>query len=628
MADGNDVRMSDGLINLVANLGTARDKAASSTYGMPCVNEVQLTNAYRGSWVAQKIVRLPALDAVRNWRSWNAEKNDVTRIEAEETRLGLQAKLFWCKVLARLYGGGAILIGDGSPDPSKPLDPAKMGKGGIKYLTVIPRRQLTAKEIVRDVSSEYFGKPGMYMATGPKIGEGGGYRQIDIHPSRLVVQYGRQLPDDDMMIGGYVDLGWSDSILTSTMQTCLDADATAANVTSLIYEAKVDCISIPNLSKIVNDPKELALLTKRFGVAATLKAINGTLLLDGGQGGTGGETWEQKQISVQGLPDVVLSAFQLVAGGSDIPLTRFIGQSPGGLSGKGESEERNYAQSIAGIQKLELNPGMTILNECIIRSALGSRPDGIWYTWSPISESTDAERADIAVKISTTIKNLSDSKTIPLDALTKSSVNLLVESGVMPGLDEAVEELPVDEQGSPGNAADDLAAAGLDPETGKPIPRTTPVADALPRTLYVRRDLVNVDEFHKWAVDQGFEDVVTDAHVAIAYSWQPVDWMKVGGGGSWTENDKGQIVVRPGGPRVVEPLGSAGAIVLLFNSSDLAYRHMMIREAGASWDYEEYQPHVTITYSKSPPDLTTVEPYRGKLVFGPEIFEEVSPRQP
>lgn len=64
------------------------------------------------------------------------------------------------------------------------------------------------------------------------------------------------------------------------------------------------------------------------------------------------------------------------------------------------------------------------------------------------------------------------------------------------------------------------------------------------------------------------------------------------------------------------------ATVLLFSSSDLQWRHMAIREAGASWDHPEYQPHVTISYEFDG-ELSEVEPYRGKIELGPEIFEEI-----
>ena len=107
-----------------------------------------------------------------------------------------------------------------------------------------------------------------------------------------------------------------------------------------------------------------------------------------------------------------------------------------------------------------------------------------------------------------------------------------------------------------------------------------------------------------------------------AFSRVAVDWMKAGQ--AWNNEKNGYLLVEPGGARLVEKLGDKGAVVLLFNSSELAWRHEAIRrDAGASWDYPEYQPHVTITYAGGDIDLSKVEPYRGKLLFGPEIFQEL-----
>lgn len=146
-----------------------------------------------------------------------------------------------------------------------------------------------------------------------------------------------------------------------------------------------------------------------------------------------------------------------------------------------------------------------------------------------------------------------------------------------------------------------------------------------PRPLYVRRDLVNVAEFHAWAKEAGFPEVVEDAHVTVAYSRQPVDWFAMGT--DWHDrrgDGSGEFVVPSGGPRKVDRLGDQGAVVLHFDSDEIRWRHESMRERGASWDYEGFHPHVTITY-RAPEglDLETVVPYAGKLVFGPEIFEPI-----
>lgn len=148
----------------------------------------------------------------------------------------------------------------------------------------------------------------------------------------------------------------------------------------------------------------------------------------------------------------------------------------------------------------------------------------------------------------------------------------------------------------------------------------TDTAKAEPRTLYVRRNVVNASEIIDWAKAQGFQKTVpaSEMHVTITFSRALVDWVKMG------EAYSEKIEVGAGGPRVVEPLGDKGAVVLQFASSELAWRHHEMMENGASWDFDDYWPHVTITYDGTDIDLSKVEPFRGKIVLGHEIFEEVN----
>ena len=76
-------------------------------------------------------------------------------------------------------------------------------------------------------------------------------------------------------------------------------------------------------------------------------------------------------------------------------------------------------------------------------------------------------------------------------------------------------------------------------------------------------------------------------------------------------------------PAKVTKVASNGPLVLRFESPELHRRWRALREAGASWDFSEYQPHVTVTYSVAEADVSGVEPYRGPLIFGPEEWAEV-----
>ncbi|WP_395598596.1 phage portal protein [Pseudomonas sp. A1437] len=593
--------LKDSLQNLVAGLGTARDKASHSHYALPVMDDQQLLNAFRGSWTAQKGVSIPAVDACRNWRNWQADKAQIELIEAEEDRLNVKGKILEALLKARLFGGAAVFIGTGERDTASELKPDRVGKGGIKYLTVMTRRQLSATEIEQDPQSPRFGKPKAYRLPGSTV---------EIHPSRLVIFVGVPHPDPELAIG--TGFGWGDSVLLSAMPAVRHYDETVANVVSLVYEAKIDVINIPNLMSSMQDKNYERLLLERLRLAATAKGINGTLILDGQ------ETHSSKSASFGNLPEVIAKTEQGVAGAFDIPGTRMFGQSSTGLGANGEENTRNYYDNVASRQKLEIKPAMSVLDEGLIRSALGSRPKEVHYTWAPLWQATAKERADIGKTTADTIKALKDSGLFPEDALSTAAVNLLVELSVMPGLEAAIEKFGAE---LPDEDDDDADLPGT--AAGRPVAKKA-ITDAAPRSLYVSRKVINGAEVIAWAKSQGFESTVpaADLHVTVAYSRNPVDWMKVGE--SWSGDGKGQLKIAPGGARLIDKFGE-GAVVLLFNSSELAWRHVSIVEAGASWDWPDYQPHITFTYEPGSVDIDKVEPYRGAIELGPEIFEELAP---
>lgn len=581
------MKLFDGLKNLVANLGTDRDKLSGSHHVVPLLNDPMLEASFRGSWLARKIVEIPAKDALRKWRSWQASADQISAIEALENRLGLQRKVLEAKSKARLYGGAAIYIGTVDKDAMEPLNPDRIDKGALKHLTVIARKNLSAGEIETDPLTELYGMPRYYEISG-------GSTPARIHPSRLVLFYGNPYPDTQ---SGDVADGWSDSVLMAVHEAIMQADSTLANVASLIFEAKIDVISIPELMMKLQDPEFEKALLKRLNLAMAAKGINGSLILDAE------EAYSQKSASFNSLRDLIFAFLQVVSGAADIPMTRLLGQSAAGLNTTGENDIRNYYDMVASIQSLEITPALSVLDECLIRAALGSRPPEIFYEWASLWQPTEKEKSEIGERNSNTISKLADTDLIHDQALAEAAVNMITESGVMPGLEAAVNKYS-----GGADLEDDLAAA---------------MNDAKPRSLYVRRQVLNHSEISEWARSQGFEsDLGTDMHVTIAYSRTPVDWVAMGEPWGITER-QGRLTVNPGGPRVVEPLGDRGAVVLMFASDELTYRHENIRERGASWDHDGYQPHITITYTPGSVDLDSVEPYMGVIELGPEIFEAI-----
>jgi hypothetical protein len=179
----------------------------------------------------------------------------------------------------------------------------------------------------------------------------------------------------------------------------------------------------------------------------------------------------------------------------------------------------------------------------------------------------------------------------------------------------------------------DPLAEPIDPLTGKPYvkpsdipvdPSTDPSANAFqPRSVYVSRRVLNVKAITDWAESQGLK-VTQDLHVSVAYSLDRVDWSKAMG--AYGEDEKGSLMIHPGGPRAVEHIGPIGAVAILFTSGDLAWRHDdILNRTGATGTFPDYQPHVTLYYDDPAgmrTDLSKVQPYTGAIALGPEIWQE------
>jgi len=595
----------DSLTSLVSRMGTDRDKAATTFYAHTVMSDEQLIAAYSTAWLPRKIVDIPALDACRKWRDWQAKKPQIEAIEEEEKRLNVKGRILEAAKKGRLFGGAAVYIGTGDADPMQPLEVDRIGKGGIRYLNVMTRRQLSAGEIDRNPESEWYGQPSYYKLSGANG------LQVDIHPSRLV-RFTGAMPADDEITGNPWQ-GWGDSVLQATLDAIKNADSTAGNIASLVFEAKIDIIRVPDFMANLGNEVYRSKILERYTLANMSKGINGTLLLDKE------EEYETKTAQLSGLTDILMAFMQIVSGAADIPVTRLLGQSPAGMNSTGTSDMKNYHDRIQSMQELEFSPAMRRLDECIERSADVKDPD-VHYRWAPLEQMSEKERADIFKTTADAARQLVGTGTgqeiITREAISKALTNRLVEDGVLPGLDAAIEEYGTIEEQEP--SEEELAAAAAAANQNQPPANQRRAAnDAAPRTLYVRRDVINRAEITAWAKEQGFTDIVPDLHVTITYSKQPVDWFEMGE--SWSP----RLEISAGGPRQMQALGQSGEYyALLITANELKWRHEAMIELGASWEWPEYQPHISIQIGGDI-DLSKVTPYQGKIVLGPEIFEEV-----
>lgn len=419
--------LRDRLINVMSGMGTTADKRTASFYAFMRVDPVQVEAAYRTDWLHRKIVDIPPFDMTREWRRWQAEATDIETIEAEEKRLGLRAKAQRALVLARLFGGGALLLGTGDGDPTQPINPDSVKLGGLKYIHVLSRHQLSVGQAVLDLESEWFGQPSYY-----ELGYGqGGQSGVQIHPSRVVPFIGQKTPEGSHIQSG--DWFWGDPIMQSIEDAVKNAGIAQTGFAALIDEAKLDIIKIPGMMAGVGTAEYETRLMNRLGAANAGKSTWRALLIDGE------EDWQQHQVTWAGMPEMMMAYLDIVAGAADIPMTRLLGQSPRGLQSTGDGEERDYHAMIHARQNELLAPALDLIDPLLIRSALGSYPPDVYYEFAPLAQSTPKEDADIETAYATTAKTYADSGLIQTDALAEMVKNGIIERGQWPGSETAFE---------------------------------------------------------------------------------------------------------------------------------------------------------------------------------------------
>lgn len=579
--DNKLVKMvKDSFKNLLANLNTTRDKQTGGEYVLPAITDDGWAIIYRCSWLARKVVDIPAVDSTRKWREWQGDEDQIEKLNAEEKRLKLPQKVKLALQQSRLLGGSAIYYSIKGDDPALPVELNKIKAGQIEFVTVLSKDILNAGEIDNDPLSQFYGRPKWYEVSSESAGI-----QV-IHPSRLAIFIGNQLltTNETAMVQG-----WGDSSLMAPYEAIRNSDSISANVGSLVYEAKVDVLQIPNLANIMADPEQKDLLVERVELSAQLKGNNGMLIIDGE------EDYNQKTFHFAGLVDINQQALQAVAGAADIPITRFLGQSPAGMNATGEGDLKNYYDSVSGMQTLVITPELFNLDEALIRSALGDRPEDIFYEWASLWQMSDEQKSKISKETADTIKTLSDSGLFNEADLADASVALLVDHSIFPAF----------EVGESGEEEEQDLVPALDATE--------------PKALYVSRKVINASEILSWAKTQGITDLLSaaDLHVTVIYSTTPVNWLEMGT--DWASDKDGRMVIPAGGPRLMEQFDNR-SIVLAFANSDLEYRHDRMIERGASSSHEDYIPHITIGTGDLPDGI---EPFQGPIALGPEIFAEI-----
>jgi len=434
-------KVADSFQNLLSRVGIgANNQSAGGEYGFTPVtrNRLQMEFAYRSSWIAGKCVDAFADDMTREGITvqCDIEPDKLEELERQAGRFKIWDAVNDAIKWSRLYGGSiGVLLIDGQ-NVSTPLRKETIQKDQFKGLLILDR--WTVQPSLGDLVTEL----------GPNIGMPKYYEVVadakalvnqKIHYSRVIRLDGVELPYFQKI----AENGWGQSVLERLWDRMIAFDSTTQGAAQLVYKAHLRTYKVKGLRSIIaSGGKAFDGLVAQVDAIRRFQSNEGLTLMDSE------DEFEAHQYSFGGLSDLLLQFGEQLSGAIDIPLVRLFGQSPAGLSSTGESDIRNYYDSIKQQQERKLRSPIETIYNVLYRSTFGEAPpDNMTIKFKPLWQLDDTEKATIATTITDAVTKASDSGLIDrhtaLKELKQSSEITGIFSNITDDdIDEAEDEPP------------------------------------------------------------------------------------------------------------------------------------------------------------------------------------------
>lgn len=382
----------DSFVNFAHRVGLGADNALSTgSYGFNPItrNRVLLEWIHRGSWLGGVAVDCVADDMTKAGIEYESEfdPKDAQRLDKTITSLGVWDKINECIKWGRLYGGAIAVAMIEGQDPRTPLRVKTVAPGQFKGLVVLDRWMLepSLEDLVTEEGPN-IGLPKYY-----RVNIGAPYfRGQVIHYSRVMVRHcGVQLPYQQAL----TESMWGISVIERLYDRMVAFDSASMGAAQLIYKAHLRTLKIKELRNIIAaGGKPYEGLISFVEVMRRFQGQEGITLLDGE------DEFEVHQgaQALTGIADALDKFGEQVAGALQVPLVRLLGQSPAGLSASGESDMRNYYDSIGQRQEKDLRMGV---HKCYQLAALSRQinlPDDFDMNFRSLWELDEEQKANVA----------------------------------------------------------------------------------------------------------------------------------------------------------------------------------------------------------------------------------------
>ena len=386
--------VQDGYTNPAAFLGEASPLFSGGEFvrSAQYLDFEELTVLYRESWLAMRIIDMPSEDMTRAWYRFSSpvpeeDQESLRRLEARHSiRRELTDAIRW----ARLYGGSlALMVLRGEEDRlSEPLDMDLLLPGCFRGLLVLDRAQgiEPSEELEEDLDDPDFGLPKYYSVELDDLGT------VRLHHSRVLRFTGRELPRAEARRESW----WGAGEMEHIMEELQKRSAASANIAQLIFQANITTLKISDFG----DALAMGTEAQKQQIRNAVMEENRFRTSFGLQILSAGDTLENHPYSFGGLAEIYEQFMLDMAGAAEIPAAKLFGRAPAGLNATGESDLKNYYESISQLQERLLRPALEKLLPVLALSAWGTLPADMAFVFNPIAVESPAETAELAEKLS------------------------------------------------------------------------------------------------------------------------------------------------------------------------------------------------------------------------------------
>lgn len=403
---GKRKRRADAWHNPVTGLGTSRDKRTAGGVLLQIISDGEARDLWRGNDIAGRVVECAVNDALRGGFCLKVSTGGDSDKETAEQIMsvlegmtgpthvgnGAVAVLRKARQYRRAYGGAAIfpVLNDSSGSLAEPLDEKRISN--VSHLMLFEPRELQPMSWYSDATDPKFGQVETWQLMPLATGNGTvplGY--VQIHETRLIMCQGKRVTAED--VSG-ARQGWGDSVFTTVLAAINDFEQAYGNAGALIQDFAQAVFKMKGLATTTGVGG--AVVMEKLELMNFMRSIMRAVVIDSE------DEFTRETTPIGGVSELLDRFGYRMAAAAEMPVTKLLGMSPGGLNATGDSDADNWDRTVACEQD-DMTPMVERLVQLVMLSSEGptrGKEPEVWSVeWKPLRLPSASEDADTKLKI-------------------------------------------------------------------------------------------------------------------------------------------------------------------------------------------------------------------------------------